>query len=46
MSAVHEYTSPEEHMEAMKAKMEAIFKAEEDACMTNVQVTQEDMAQF
>lgn len=46
MNNHHKYASAEEHMQAMEAKLEAILKAEEDACLNQVSVTAEDIASF
>lgn len=46
MAVQHEYASIEEHILAMEARMEAIFIAEEEACMSSIQISPEEMAQF
>ena len=46
MGALHEYASPQEHMQALEEKMENIFSEELQACVSQVTITQEDMDIF
>ena len=46
MVQTHEYASPQEHMTALKEKLENVFSEELQACVSQVTITQEDVDSF